>query len=205
MPFPKKLLTADEQIILDLRPHWKALVVPFIYSLLIAAATGVLYVKVVKDSTPRLILMGAALVGWIALAGIKIARWKFTEFVLTNERIIARSGVVAKVSKEIPLERVNDVTVTQSVLDRIVRAGDIVLESGGEFGQAEFDDVRKPVDVQKAIYEAAEARKGYGGELRARGGPDAIADELAKLADLRDRGILSAEEFEARKAKLLGG
>jgi hypothetical protein len=34
-------------------------------------------------------------------------------------------------------------------------------------------------------------------------GPD-VADELTKLADLRDRGVLSAAEFEVQKAKLLG-
>jgi hypothetical protein len=32
----------------------------------------------------------------------------------------------------------------------------------------------------------------------------AVADELAKLAALRDSGVLSAEEFDAQKAKLLG-
>ena len=32
-----------------------------------------------------------------------------------------------------------------------------------------------------------------------------VADELTKLADLRDRGVLSAAEYEAAKAKVLGG
>ncbi len=32
-----------------------------------------------------------------------------------------------------------------------------------------------------------------------------VADELEKLADLRDRGVLSDEEFEAQKSKLLAG
>ncbi len=31
-----------------------------------------------------------------------------------------------------------------------------------------------------------------------------VADELAKLADLRDRGVLSETEFESQKGKLLG-
>jgi uncharacterized membrane protein YdbT with pleckstrin-like domain len=161
VPFPKRLLTADEDVLLDLRPHWKMLVAPVVYSILIAVATGLLYVKVLDPGTGHKVLVGAAIVVWIWIAGARIARWKFTEFVLTNERIISRHGVIAKTSKEIPLERVNDITVTQSVLDRIVRAGDITLESGGEFGQAKFDDVRHPVEVQKAIYEAAERRKGY--------------------------------------------
>jgi membrane protein implicated in regulation of membrane protease activity len=34
-------------------------------------------------------------------------------------------------------------------------------------------------------------------------GPESTADQLAKLADLRDRGVISAEEFEREKAKIL--
>ena len=32
-----------------------------------------------------------------------------------------------------------------------------------------------------------------------------VADELERLADLRDRGILSDEEFQAQKSKLIDG
>ena len=34
-------------------------------------------------------------------------------------------------------------------------------------------------------------------------GPQSTADQLTKLADLRDRGVISAEEFEREKAKIL--
>ena len=207
MPFPPRLLTDDEHVILDLRPHWKALVGPVATTCAIAGVAGFAFVKVGDGRAAlRWALIGAALIAWVWTAGIRLARWKFTEFVLTNERIIARSGVVAKVSREIPLERVNDVTVTQSMLDRLVRSGDIRLESAGEYGQTTFDDIGRPVDVQKKIYEAAEARRGLGPD-NGRGSRSApsVADELAKLADLRDRGALTAEEFEARKRMLLGG
>ncbi|HXZ70526.1 MAG TPA: SHOCT domain-containing protein, partial [Streptosporangiaceae bacterium] len=38
----------------------------------------------------------------------------------------------------------------------------------------------------------------------ASGAPASTADQLSKLADLRDRGVISAEEFEREKAKVLG-
>lgn len=209
MPFPQKLLTDDEHIILDLRPHWKALAEPLLWSVLLAVAAILLGSKVSGDNAAaiRWAIAGAAIVAWIWLAGIRLARWKFTEFVLTNERLIARSGVIAKVSKEIPLERVNDVTVTQSMLDRLLRSGDIRLESAGEFGQQTFDDIGHPVEVQKKIYEAAEARKGPAIVSGAHPGPGggSVADELAKLADLRDRGALTEDEFQQRKRRLLEG
>lgn len=203
MPFPPKLLTEDEHVILDLRPHWKALVEPVLSTMAIVTATAVLYVKIGTDrpAALRWALIGAAIVAWIWAAGIEIARWKFTEFVLTNERIIARSGVIAKVSREIPLERVNDVIVTQSMLDRLLRSGDITLESAGEYGQTTFDDIGHPVEVQKQIYEAAEGRRGLGPDHVRVG--TSIADELTKLAALRDSGALTDEEFAARKKRLL--
>ncbi|HVL89219.1 MAG TPA: PH domain-containing protein [Actinomycetota bacterium] len=203
MPFPTRLLTEDEHVILDVRPHWKALIEPMLSTMAIVTVAAVLIVKIgpARPAALRWAVAGAAVMVWIWAAGLQLARWKFTEFVLTNERIIARSGVIAKVSREIPLERVNDVTVTQSMLDRVLRSGDIRLESAGEYGQTTFDDIGHPVEVQKQIYEAAEGRRGLGPDLIHH--PASVADELAKLADLRDRGALTAEEFDARKKRLL--
>ena len=203
MGFPERLLTPGEVIILDLRPHWKALVVPVFWTLVIAVATGFLlaWSGGAEDiRTPlRLTVLAAAIVVWIIVAGIRILRWRFTEFVLTGERLIARSGIIAKRAKEIPLERINDITVTQTVLERVLGAGSIVLESAGEYGQETFKEIGHPVEVQKEIYSAAEKRRVLNGA-----GPS-VADELAKLADLRDRGLLSFEEFETQKRKLLEG
>jgi uncharacterized membrane protein YdbT with pleckstrin-like domain len=202
MPFPRKLLTEGEEVILDLRPHWKALVAPVFWSAVIWAAAGFAIANAGGNlaGPMRIGIAAIAFVLWYAAAGLRILRWKFTEFVLTNERIIHRVGVVAKTAKEIPLERVNDVTVIQGILDRLLGAGTITLESAGEYGQTTFDEIAHPVEVQKRIYEAAEARKGLG---RPSTGPS-VADELAKLADLRDRGAISDTEFEAGKRKLLG-
>jgi uncharacterized membrane protein YdbT with pleckstrin-like domain len=109
-----------------------------------------------------------------------------------------RTGVIAKHSKEIPLETINDVTFRQGILERMIGAGDLIVESAGESGQNRFTEIRKPEAVQLEIYRMSEARKGLGQP----GGPS-LADELAKLADLRDKGVLTDEEFQARKRKLL--
>lgn len=202
MPFPRRLLTEGEKVILDLRPHWIALAGPVFWTVIIGSLAGFLYVRIghatsAKDAL-RIAVLAAALLAWLPLSFVPAVRWRFTLFVLTNERVISRSGVIAKHSKEIPLETINDVTFQQSVLERVIHAGDLIVESAGESGQNRFTDVRNPEHVQLEIYRAAEARKGIG-----RPGGPSLADELAKLADLRDRGVLTPEEFEARKRKLL--
>jgi uncharacterized membrane protein YdbT with pleckstrin-like domain len=200
VPFPTRLLTEGEEVILDLRPHWIALLKPVLWTILIAVVTGIVWVKAggdVQDEI-RIAIVALALILWIPLALVPAVRWRFTLFVLTNERVITRSGVIAKHSKEIPLETINDVTFGQRIIERVLGAGDLVIESAGESGQNRFTDIRHPEAVQLEIYRAAESRKGLGKP----GGPS-LGDELSKLADLRDRGVLTEEEFQERKRKLL--
>ena len=202
MPFPSRLLTEGEEVILDLRPHWIALLKPVLWTIVIGAVAGFLWVLAGPESDVltqmRWAIFGIALVLWVPLALAPAVRWRFTLFVLTNERVITRSGVIAKHSKEIPLETINDVTFGQRIIERMLGAGDLIVESAGESGQNRFTDIRRPEAVQLEIYRAAEARKGIG-----RPGGPSLGDELAKLADLRDRGVLTEEEFQDRKRKLL--
>ena len=59
---------------------------------------------------------------------------------------------------------------------------------------------------ERALKQAADQEaqfRGYVQTVAATGGGGGTADELAKLADLRDRGVISQEEFDAAKAKAL--
>ena len=203
MPFPRRLLTEGEEVILDLKPHWIALAKPVLWTVVIGSLTGLIYVKIGGESSTKhvlqLVIIGIAFLLWIPLALVPAIRWRFTLFVLTNERVITRTGVIAKHSKEIPLETINDVTFRQGVMERMIGAGDLIIESAGESGQNRFSEIRRPEAVQLEIYRASESRKGLG-----QPGGASLADELAKLADLRDKGVLTEEEFQARKRKLLG-
>lgn len=206
MAFPKRLLTEDEQILLDLRPHWVALIGPAFWTIVLGAAAGVALALAPSGSVQkglRIAIIAAALVAWTPLAGLPAVRWRFTQFVLTNERLISRTGVIAKHAKEIPLETINDVTFSQTIIERIIGAGDLVIESAGESGQNRFTNIRRPEAVQLEIYRTAEARKGIGRPTAA--GAVSVAEEIEKLAGLRERGVLTAEEFEARKRRLLEG
>jgi uncharacterized membrane protein YdbT with pleckstrin-like domain len=218
MGFPRRLLADHEDLVLDLRPHWIALVGPaFVLVLLIVAAI----VLFANFDPPAPVIWIAVLVGSVILIAYPVRAflaWATSHFVVTTDRVIHRSGWLAKRSMEMPLERINDVTFTQTVLERLVGAGSLRIQSGSEYGQNHFRDIRNPEDVQKLIYEMSEANEarmrggdapevGQGGQARTEtiateeGSP---LDEIERLATLKERGLLSEEEFETQKRRLLG-
>jgi uncharacterized membrane protein YdbT with pleckstrin-like domain len=87
----------------------------------------------------------------------RYARWATTNMVLTNERLILRAGVFAKTGREIPLERINDLTYRQRFFERLIGAGDLLVESAGERGQEILRMVPRPMRVQQAIYKQMQA------------------------------------------------
>ena len=112
---------------------------------------------------------------------------------------------------EIPLERINTVFFRQSLFERLLGAGELVVESAGEMGQQAFGNVRKPLNVQNEIYRQMEGNENrkfdrVGRNLGAGGGEPSslsIPDQIERLADLRSKGIISDAEFEAKKTDLL--
>jgi uncharacterized membrane protein YdbT with pleckstrin-like domain len=135
----------------------------------------------------------------------KLSDWLTSHFVVTSDRVIHRKGLIAKSSMEIPLEAINDVRFEQGVIDRMIGAGTLVIQSASESGRQDFSHIRKPEEVQKTIYHQGELNQTrmYQGGGRAPAAPSATT-ELQRLADLRDRGVLTEVEFQAQKAKILG-
>src|SRR5687767_1692823 len=153
MGFPTRLLSAGEEMVLDLRPHWVALVGPTILTILLVVAE-VVVLRVIPADWPdwvNLAVVGLGVLVFLAYPLRLLARWLTTHFVLTNERVIHRSGFFAKQAMELPLERVNDVRFHQSFVERLLGAGDLIIETGGEYGQQHFSDIRKPEDRKSVV------------------------------------------------------
>ena len=116
-------------------------------------------------------------------------KWVTTNFVITTDRLIYRHGVLSKHGIEIPLERVNTVFFSQSILERMVGSGDLVIESAGEMGRQNFSNVRKPSAVQNEIHKQMEANENrkFDRVSPARAAAT-IPEQIAQLDDLRQRG-----------------
>ena len=163
MPFPRRLLNENEVVVLDLRPHWWLLAgsgALLVASLAIAVGVSVGVTGAAHDPT----LIATLIVVLLALARFvrRYTRWATTNMVVTNERLILRAGVLGKTGREIPLVRINDIAYRQRLSQRLIGAGDLLVESGGERGQEVLRMVPRPMRVQQAIYEQiAHAKSGY--------------------------------------------
>jgi uncharacterized membrane protein YdbT with pleckstrin-like domain len=200
MPFPRKYLNEGEEVVLDLRPHWSvflspgaALVAGIVLSVLAAQA------EIEWATLAALVLAGLSLLWLIA----RYAKWYFTNFVVTTDRLIHRSGVFAKQGKEIPLERLNDVSFRKNLIERMLGAGDLLIESAGEQGQQEFNNFTHPERVQNEIHRQIELAQARDADRMAGRRELTPLEQLEKLDELRQRGVISQAEFEAKKAQLL--
>lgn len=205
MTFSTKHLNEGEEIALALNEHW----VTFLKCGLALAGSLVLGVIALAGDWPGplMILVGLLVVfclGWVART---YANWITTDFVITTDRLIYRHGLLAKHGIEIPLERVNTVFFRQSVFERMVGAGDLVIESASETGRQRFSNVRKPSAVQNEIYVQMEKNENRKfdriGTAPAASATESIPDQIAKLDQLRQQGILTQAEFDAKKQQLL--
>lgn len=210
MAFPRRLLIEGEELVLDLRPHWIALVGPSLVTALVVAGWILALVYAPEEGPARsVVLWGALGLGLVVLVWYPLRAfiaWATSNFAVTTDRVIHREGFIAKRSMEIPLEAINDVRFQQSVFERIVGAGDLIIQSASEYGRNVFANVRNPEHVQKTIYEQGERNKQrmYQGRPTPPAAPS-VATELQRLAELRDRGVLTEEEFQAQKRRILGG
>jgi membrane protein YdbS with pleckstrin-like domain len=199
MRYPTRLLTENEEIVDQFRPHWKVLLPAILWAMGLAALAGVMIAALA--SPWRWYAVGVLVLIWFVLATRSMFAWWFTNYVLTTERIIVRRGMIARTGVEIPLENVTNVLFSQTVLERLLRYGDVVLESAGSQGQSELHDIPDPEGFQSEVYAARELRslsiKGGGTEVRD------LVSQLEALADLRERGHLSDDEFATRKSWLL--
>ena len=208
MSFVKKNLNAGETIALDMHPHWWYFAEP---AMVLLAAIVVGIILIVKDPTgffgtsAKWIGIGLLVVGALWLVR-RYMKWVSTNFVITSQRVIFRQGIVAKTGIEIPLERVNNVNFSQNIFERMLGAGDLLIESGGEDGQQRFTDIRHPDKVQNLIHAqmegVAQRRGSYSQAPNA--APADVADQLERLEGLLQRGTISQEEFDSQKRKLLG-
>jgi uncharacterized membrane protein YdbT with pleckstrin-like domain len=200
MAWPEDALSDDEVIITSFRPHWKLLFVPLLW--FVGLSVAMILVTVYLDLLQWVLVVALAV--FLVIFVVKpLVGWWTTRYVLTSERLVTRSGLVAKSGVEIPLERITNVNFSQTFFERLLGAGDLLIESAGAQGQSKFRDIPHPDAFQTVLYKAREQRSL---ELTGTQRPQTRSDHAAAIRDLaklRDDGLISEEEYEAKRRELL--
>ena len=204
-PYLKRMLGDSEKIILSTHRHWFVLLEQILVELVLLAVTIVLVT----------IFLGS---GWIAALGyllliiplVSLARdvlvWSNHRYIVTNLRVIQMSGIINKNVIDSSLEKVNDVKMVQSVFGRLFNFGDIEVLTAAEMAINRFTRIGDPVRFKTAMLNAKVKLEDYGSTqaiaaMAKTAQPD-IPTMIERLAELRERGLLTDEEFQVKKTEL---
>jgi membrane protein YdbS with pleckstrin-like domain len=203
-------LQKAEKVLLVTYTSWISLIIP-----LLIALAGLVAAFFITDWTWRLI---AAFLG-ISIFLIKYAQWRVNIWVVTNYRVIDEAGLLSHFAKESPLDKINNVSYDQTVWGRVFNYGHVEIQTAAEVGATDYYNVFHPKRLKDTITLAQSEYKniqltnqavqmasamGLQNRTGASVSSHNIASELEKLFDLRQKGILSEEEYNKAKSKLIG-
>lgn len=154
MAYPDDLLSSGEHVVIHRHPHWKMLIFP-VFWLLVVVALGTYLAGLVAELSWAtvawivLAVLGLVLITWLTLA--PLMRWRTTHFIVTSERVMAREGVFKRTGLDIPLSRINSVRFEHTLLDRVLGCGTLIIESASD-EPLEFDDIPSVERVHSLLY-----------------------------------------------------
>ncbi|MGA8116467.1 MAG: PH domain-containing protein [Actinocatenispora sp.] len=155
MGFPESMLVEDEQVALRLHPHWKRLVGAVIVFVLVVGLAG-FGIAVSPWPILQYVLAGVAVLLVILYPLRRFLGWVTTHYVFTTRRILLRSGILSRSGRDIPLDRVNDVSFEHNLLERMLGCGTLIIESAGEHGQIVLKDIPRVERTQSSLYQLIE-------------------------------------------------
>lgn len=194
-----------EEQLLALRPHWLGAVPALlgVAALVLATAAGLALVPESWPTAASWAILGTGLLLLVVWPIRRLGAWVTSEFVITNERVIHRTGWLTRRQVEIPISGLTDVVFTQNVFQRPGGVGDLVLESAGGAGFIRLDSIRNAEEICRTVYDLLDSRRAPAGNSPPEPEPDSPLGQIERLAALMERGLITPEEFEAHKHRLL--
>ena len=200
----EEMLGENEQILLRARKHWSVLFGNIALEIVLIAVLIVAIIALLPLVAFPVAPLGFFLV-LVPLFGMlrDFLVWYNRQYIVTNRRVIQTAGVFSKDVVDSSLEKVNDVKMSQSFWGRLFDYGDIEILTASEVGANVFRSIGQPIKFKTAMLNAKE-RLGFEGEMGVQSHVTTdIPSLIARLDDLRQKGIVSEQEFQQKKAELL--
>jgi uncharacterized membrane protein YdbT with pleckstrin-like domain len=199
----KTQLKKNERVILITRPHWLTLTGPFVI-MLVCTIIGIWigsYTLIVTFTS----------IGYFLY---EIVKRNNNLWAVTNLRVIDEFGVFSNNAKESPLDKINNVSYRQSFWGKILGYGNVEIQTAAEIGSTTYTSVENPRKLKDSITNMQEEYKQHqitnqASELAKaiiaghKNSKTDVASELERLYELKQKGILTEEEFNNRKRKIL--
>ncbi len=205
MGYVEGLLGSNEKMVVKTRQHWLVLASSFLSNLIFAviivavSVFATLFAGPALGPLPLLLLL---LLIFPVIAFLRVfLEWWNEEYIVTNRRVIQVEGVVNKHVIDSSLEKVNDVVLDQSYVGRLLDYGNVEILTASEIGVNKLERIASPIKFKTEMLNQKEAL-GMDEHFTGHREHDVPA-LIAELDELRKQGVLTEEEFQAKKAQLL--
>ena len=105
-----------------------------------------------RDPLNIFVVIPALLIAWTAWRHLKL---RFTTMTIQGNKLRFDSGMLSKTTRTMELSRIQDVRVEQTLTQRMVGIGNITIETAGETGRLNMNNVDQPQTVADYILEAS--------------------------------------------------
>jgi uncharacterized membrane protein YdbT with pleckstrin-like domain len=222
-------LISGERIVFTTSKHWAGLVTDSFWAILMVlgsfvlawiqpeSTTGVLgfFSRIIELLRLGLFLGGC---GWIVY---NVVAWRTAEYSVTNKRVLGHEGLLRRRHTDTLLTSVSDIQMITPALGSVLGFANIrVISSAGEAGRDTFTGMRQADVFKRQVLEQKAGSAAMATAGQPRSGPETMSAPaapigsanaaheatqlLGQLASLRDAGVITADEYEAKKAALVG-
>jgi uncharacterized membrane protein YdbT with pleckstrin-like domain len=218
------MILDGEYVVYRTRRHLVAWLHDARFGFLSLALALVMLIVAMRENDPG---VAGAFLGWVAASlffgGFACTAWTWfgwyqADYVITNRRVMKVDGIANRKAVDLPLEKVKDVVLAQSVLGRMLDFGEVeILTETVRFADHHrlhhAPLFKKWILQQKQDLEEAHARK-ITAPIHVTAQADAeaaavspraptVEDKLRQLAALRDQGLITPDDYEATKTAIL--
>jgi hypothetical protein len=211
MSYVQKLLASNEHVVRVSHDHWIVLLTTILIDGLIALIIAGLSVAAASIFVTPLPMLGLLLLA-VPTAHLlfRIWVWWNKQCIVTNRRIIQIRGMMEKRVSDTLLEKINDIVTEQTALGRLFNYGDLKIVAGSDSGIDIFYRLADPIGFKRDLLDQKATLGQVEVSVRSRErvateAPEAtdVPELIADLDDLRKRGLITDEEFQEKKRKLL--